>query len=105
MDNKDFEPEYYTLTDEDGNELDFELIASAEINGTVYYAMHPVEEDADADYYEYVILKNETDEDGEELLVTVDDEEEFDSVADYFDDLLSDEVDYDVLPDGEDNKK
>ncbi len=104
MDEKDFEPEYYTLTDEDGNEIDFELIASAEIKGTMYYAMHPVEEDADADYYEYVILKSAIDEDGEELLVTVDDEDEFDDVADYFDDMLSDEIDYDVHPGDTDGK-
>ena len=28
--------------------------------------------------------------------MTVDDDEEFDDVADYFDDMLSDEADYDV---------
>ncbi len=100
MDEKDFEPEFYTFTDEDGNEVEFELIASAEIGGTVYYAMHPVDgEDENAEEYEYVILKGETDESGEEWLVTVDDEEEFDNIADYFDDMLADEVDYDVKPD------
>ncbi len=97
MDEKEFETEYYTLTDEEGNELNFEVIASAEIEGTVYYAMIPVDDQPEEeDVYEYVILKAEKDEDGEDMLVTIDDDEEFDSVADYFDDLLSNEADYDV---------
>ena len=37
----------------------------------------------------------ETDESGEATLVTIDDDEEFDDVADYFDDLFSEEIDYD----------
>ena len=97
MDEKDFETEYYTLTDEEGNELQVEVIASAEIEGTVYYAMIPVDDQPEEeDVYEYVILKAEKDEDGEDLLVTIDDDEEFDSIADYFDDMLSEETDYDL---------
>ena len=95
------EGEFYTLTDEEGNELKFEVIGSAEINGTMYYAMIPVDDQPEEeDVYEYVILKSETDEDGEEVLVTIDDDDEFDDVADYFDDMLSDEADYDLNNDG-----
>ena len=97
MDEKEFEGEYYTLTDEDGNELQFEVIGSAEIKGCMYYAMVPVDEmTADAEFCEYVILKAEKDENGEDVLVTVDDDDEFDDIADYFDDMLSDEADYDL---------
>ena len=89
--------EFYTLTDEDGNELQFEVIGSAELNGQMYYAMVPVDDQPEEeDVYEYVILKAEKDEDGEDVLVTIDDDDEFDDVADYFDDMLSDEADYDV---------
>ena len=35
-------------------------------------------------------------EDGEETLISIDDDDEFDDVADYFDDLLADEIDYDA---------
>ena len=101
MDEKEFQEEYYILTDEEGNELKFEVIGSAEINGTMYYAMIPVDDQPEEeDVYEYVILKSETDEDGEEVLVTIDDDDEFDDVADYFDDMLSDEADYDLENDG-----
>ncbi len=97
MDEKDLENEYYTLTDEDGNELRFEVIGQAEIEGTMYYAMIPVDDQPEEeDVYEYVILKAEKDEDGEDILVTIDDDDEFDDVADYFDDMLSEEIDYDV---------
>ena len=34
-------------------------------------------------------------ESGEEILVTIDDDDEFDRVADFFNDMLFDEVDYD----------
>ena len=97
MDEKAFENEYYTLTDEDGNELQFEVIGSAELNGILYYAMIPVDDQPEEeDVYEYVILKAEKDEDGEDILVTVDDDDEIDDIADYFDDMLSDEADYDI---------
>lgn len=97
MDEKELQGEFYTLTDEEGNELEFEVIGSAEIGGVMYYAMVPCDEEAAADdVCEYVILKAEKDEDGEDILVTVDDDDEFDDVADFFDDMLSDEADYDL---------
>lgn len=90
------EVEIYTLTDEDGKEIEFELIASAELDGVMYYAMIPCDDKQQKDdALEYVVLKAETDADGEDMLVTIDDDDEFEKVADYFDDLLSEEVDYD----------
>ena len=92
----------YILQDEEGNDHEFELLDTCEKNGTVYYAMVPAEaEDKDDEFCEYVILKAEKDEDGEDILVTIDDDDEFDDVADYFDDMLSDEADYDLNNDGE----
>ena len=88
---------FCTLTDEDGKEIDFEVIGEAEIDGTEYFAMEPVgAEDSDDGIIEYVLLKKEKDEDGEDVFVTIDDEEEFDKVAAYFDDMFDDEADYDV---------
>lgn len=87
--------EIFTLTDEDGNEIEFQIIGEHEKNGERYFAMIPVEdEDKDSDVCEYVILKLAKDGD-EEILVTVDDDEELDDIADYFDDLFSQEIDYD----------
>ena len=90
------EREFYTLVDEEGTETEFELIGKAELNGVMYYAMIPATEDMPEDgFCEYVILKNDKDENGEDTLVTLDDDDEFDDVADYFDNLFSEEIDYD----------
>ena len=87
---EELESEVYTLTDENGDEHDFELLAQAEIEGVTYLAMIPVEEqDEEADTFEYIILKGQTDENGEDVYLTIDDDDEFEKVADYFDDLLS----------------
>ncbi|MBR5514966.1 MAG: DUF1292 domain-containing protein [Clostridia bacterium] len=82
-----FEPEIITLTDEEGNETQFEIIASYEMDGVGYLALVPTENNEEG---EYVILRLEADpeNEGEEILVTIDDDEEFDKIADIFDDML-----------------
>ena len=95
MNDNNFESEFYTLTDEDGNEIEFELVGSAEIDGVEYFAMVPTDsESAEDGMVEYVVLKKET-VDGEDIFVTIDDDDEFDKVADYFDDMFDSEEDYD----------
>ena len=81
----------FTLTDEETNEQkDFILLARAEIDGQLYFALEPADEESD----EYVILK--VFEDGEDLILeSVDDDDEFDKAEDYFNDLFFSEVDYD----------
>ena len=95
MEEKNKEFDYYTLTDENGNESEYELIGTCEMNGNKYYALIPADTAEDAEFLEYVILKLEKEENGEEYLVSVDDDDEFDDVADYFDDFLAEEIDYD----------
>ena len=51
----------------------------------------PLEGDED----EYVVLKVIVDENGDELLVTIDDDDEFDRVADAFEDTFMGEIDLD----------
>ncbi len=86
-----FEAEVFTLTDESGKESQFELIGTTEVDGCTYMAMTPVEENSD----EYVILKVVTDENGEDMLETIDDDDEFEKIADIFDDMLFGEEDHD----------
>ncbi|MBQ8416650.1 MAG: DUF1292 domain-containing protein [Clostridia bacterium] len=99
MNEKDNEREFYTLVDEDGAEIEFEKIGEAELGGVTYFAMIPAEaadETDDGGFCEYVVLRLEKDENGEDSLVTVDDDDEFDNVADMFDDMFSEEIDYDA---------
>ena len=93
--NDQLEPDRVTLTDEEGVEREFELIGAAELDGNQYYAFIPAEDDPDKEFCEYTILKIVV-EDGEETLVSIDDDKEFDKVADYFDDLFASEIDYDA---------
>ena len=99
MDENNYESAVFTLTDEDGNEVEFEVIGQHEMNGEHYVALLPVDEEVNTESdnveWEYVILKLAKDGD-EEILVTVDDDDEFDDIADYFDDLFSQEIDYDA---------
>ena len=83
---EEFGGDFITLTDEEGNEFELEYCTTVEHNGTVYMAFLTVTE-GDEDTSEeavdedggLVILKVEQ-VDGEDLLVTLEDEEELDAV-------------------------
>ncbi len=86
----------YTLQDENGTEYQFELIATYEKDGVSYYAMIPAEENGgENEFLEYTILKGVM-ENGEESLISIDDDDEFEDIAAYFDNLFSEEIDYDA---------
>ena len=89
-----YDADVYTLTDEDGVEAQYEEIGVAEVEDNVYHALVPLDDDGNAVGDEYIILREVTDEDGEILLESIEDDEEFDRVADLFDDEFA-EIDYD----------
>ncbi len=72
--------DFVMLTDEDGNEQEFEHIDTVELDGQVYMAFIPAELAAE-DEAEVVILKV-VEEDGEEILASVEDDAEADRVYD-----------------------
>lgn len=77
---EDFGNNYVVLTDEDGNEVEFEHIDTVEVDGETYMAFIPAELAVDEEA-EVVILKV-VEEDGEEVLVSVEDDDEADRVFD-----------------------
>ena len=89
-----FGPDFITVTDEDGNEFELELVDTLEHGGDTYYAMFPAvaadEEtgeprDVDVDDEEYgLVIMKVVQEGGEELLSTLDSDEELDTVYDLF---------------------
>ena len=89
---EEVEVSVFTLTDEEtGEELDFTLLDEARIDGKLYYALEPVTEEEGG---EYVILR--VTEDGDDLILeTIDDDDEFEKLEDYFNDRLFSEIDYD----------
>lgn len=83
---EDFGPDFLTVTDEDGNELVLEYVDTLEHNGQTYTAFFPaVEEGADEDEADYglIILKTIV-VDGEELLSTLDSDEELEEIYELF---------------------
>ena len=95
MEDNKMSNDFFTFVDEEGNEIVFELIGQCELKGNTYFAMIPAGSDDNGEFCEYNILKLAI-EDGEEVYVTIDDDDEFDMVADYLDDLFSEEIDYDA---------
>ena len=96
-----FGPDFISVTDENGNEVELELVDSLEHNGVTYYAMfpavaeneetgEPVDVDADDEEYGLVIMKV-IEENGEELLSTPDSDEELDTVYNLFMERFFDE--------------
>ena len=86
----------YTLVDEEGNEMEFQLLAEADIDDAHYVALAPMSAltDDNSEEGDYVILRQD-EEDGEKMFSTVDDDETLDRVAEFFDDLFFSEVDCD----------
>ena len=87
-------PDFITVTDEDGNEFELELVDTLEHNGVVYCALfpavaedeetgEPVDVDADDEDYGLVIMKI-VEENGEELFSTLDSDEELDEIYSLF---------------------
>ena len=81
-----------TLTDEDGTETEFEVLGTVEDGGKLYYALTPLKEETE----EYYLFVASQDENGDDILSTVDDDEEFDRIADIFEDEFFSETDYDA---------
>ena len=80
--------DYVVLTDEDGNDVEFQHIDTVEVNGETYMAFIPAELSVEEEA-EVVILKV-IEENGEEILASVDDEEEADRIFDIVMELVED---------------
>ncbi len=89
--------DFVTLLDEEGNELEYEMIDAVEVDGNQYVALLPalVGEDEQSildEDYQVVILKIEN-ENGEDMLVSIDNEDEFNKVWAQFEERLSEDFD------------
>ncbi len=91
----EYEPTILTLTDEEGNTHELELLDTLEEeNGNRYAALLPYFENPEEvidDAGELIILKilKDEEDDEQDVLVTIDNEEEFNRVSKVFVDRLS----------------
>ena len=72
------------LTDDDGEEFELELLSTLEYDNEIYMAFAPTDVDEDDDEIGIVILQSVEEEDGEEVLLTVDDEALLEKVYELF---------------------
>ncbi|NPV90451.1 MAG: DUF1292 domain-containing protein [Firmicutes bacterium] len=73
--------ELVILVDEDGGEHEFYLVDTMEVEGNRYAILLPSEEDEE-DEGEVIILKIGKDQDGSEVYYEIEDDEEWEKVAD-----------------------
>lgn len=75
------------LTDEEGKEVEFDVITKMDIEDKEYVVVVPTLEDKD----EAVVLRIDKDSDGNDIFVTIEDDEEFEIVAEAYETLFGDE--------------
>jgi len=87
--------EKIVLIAEDGSEHEFEVEAILEIDNEKYGVLIP-QADEYEDGEEAIIMKFGKDENGDDVLFDIEDDDEWDKVADAYDELLDDEGDIEI---------
>ncbi len=96
------EGDLVVLTDENGEEHEFELVDVFEVDGKEYAVLASTE-DEDEDDEEAIVLRVEKDAEGNDQLVDIEDDEEWDKVAARWDEILEDEASLEWDEDDEDD--
>lgn len=89
--------DFVVLTDESGQEIEFEVLGSVDYDGITYVGLVEQFDDPKAQLEsdgQMIVLKAIEDDNGEELLVTIDDEE-LAKVLPAFEEALGEEYDID----------
>ena len=68
--------DFIVITDEDGTEYELEVLSTLEYNGSSYIAAIPASQELAPE----VLILRSVEEDGENILCTIDDEQELDAV-------------------------
>ena len=83
------------LTDDEGKDHEFLHLDTLEFEGSTYFVLMPVpeEESEDEEADEAIILKLAKDAEGNEMLQDIEDDEEWEKVADAWENLVESEED------------
>ncbi len=87
---EDFGPTFLTVTDEEGSELVLEFIDALEHNGQLYHAFFPAETEDEEDPDAGLVILKVLHENGEDILSTLDSDEELEEVYELFMESLFD---------------
>lgn len=102
--NEEYMPDLYELEDEQGNKQSFELLDVMEYEGEKYYALTPYFDEQEVermleDSGEVVILRSEFDENNDEILASIDDDDEYEKIGEMFMKRIEDMFEFDDLQD------
>lgn len=95
--NEEYNPDIVSLVDDEGKEYNFEVLDAIETDEARYLALLPVYDDPKAmldDSGELVIVKVGEDN-GEEYFYEIEDDDEYETIADAFVDRLQDRFEVD----------
>lgn len=84
-----------TLTDEEGEEHQFAILDVIEVEDHEYAILIPAGDEVEEEADEAVILRLETDDSGEEVLVDIEDDEEWQRVARVWEEMIDSEDEFD----------
>ena len=87
---KEEDREFLTLTGEDGEETEFEIVDKIVVNGTEYLALVPAVESEEDGLYIYKVIV----EDGDEYIEPIEDDKEFEEISETFEGRLSEVYDF-----------
>lgn len=88
---EEFGPTFITVTDEDGKEIILEFVEALEYNGQMYQAFFPAEVEGEEELSEEdegIVILKVIHVDGEDMLSTLDTEEEMEAVYELFVEML-----------------
>ena len=79
---EDYGADIISITDENGEEFELEVLATVTYKGAEYLALTPANASDEEDELEISILRSTQDEEGEPILEVVEDEQELEEVYD-----------------------
>ena len=90
---EEYGSDFITIVDDDGQEFELEVLDTMDYNGESYTAFLPADMDEEDPDYGIIILRAVTDENGDEVFESIDDDEQLQDVYEKFMVLLFDDED------------
>ncbi len=88
---EEFGSDYITIIDDDGTEIELEVLDTMDYKDQTFMAFLPTDIDENDPDYGIIILRVITDENGEELYESIDDDDELQDVYEHFSRILFDD--------------
>ena len=89
----EFGSDFITIIDDDGAEVELEVLDTMDYNNQTFVAFLRADMDENDPDYGIIILRSVLDENGEELFESIDDEDELQDVYEHFSRILFDDED------------